>query len=151
MPSEIAWCAATPYFPSASFLRTTSTSARLSYTCRQACILYLSREINLTPHSSHVVDPAEDVAVARDGTRPGGAETSSHFSYQEQPQRGASGKPKRAGGRGGAPGDRANHEFLRSSSRPVAGHWRPCTGRRGRGGSPTCWRTIATGAYGCQW
>jgi hypothetical protein len=39
------------YFPSASFLRTASTSAResrihrLSYTCRQACILYLSREI----------------------------------------------------------------------------------------------------------
>jgi hypothetical protein len=38
MPSEIAWCAATPYFPSASFLRTASTSAReirihrLSYT-----------------------------------------------------------------------------------------------------------------------
>ncbi len=47
--------------PSASFLRTASTSAResrihrLSYTCRQACILYLSREINLTPQSSHVI------------------------------------------------------------------------------------------------
>ena len=60
MPSEVAWCAATPYFPRASFLRTASTSAqesrihRLQYTCRQACIVYLSREINLTPHSSHV-------------------------------------------------------------------------------------------------
>jgi hypothetical protein len=60
MPSGIAWCAATPYFPRASFLRTASTSARgrrihrLSYTCRQAYILYLSREINLTPQSSHV-------------------------------------------------------------------------------------------------
>ncbi len=39
MPSEIAWCAAIPYFPCASILRTASTSAResrihrLSYTC----------------------------------------------------------------------------------------------------------------------
>ncbi len=52
MPSEIAWCAATPYFPHASFTRTASTSARgsrihrLSYTCpsRQA----QEREMNLT-------------------------------------------------------------------------------------------------------
>ena len=39
MPSEVAWCTATPYFPRASFLRTASTTAResrihiLSYTC----------------------------------------------------------------------------------------------------------------------
>jgi hypothetical protein len=50
MPSEVAWFAATPYFPRASFLRTASTRAResrihiLSYTCRQA----QESEINLT-------------------------------------------------------------------------------------------------------
>jgi len=50
MPSEVAWCTATPYFPRASFLRTASTTAResrihiLSYTCRQA----QESEINLT-------------------------------------------------------------------------------------------------------
>ncbi len=60
MSSEIAWCATIPYFPRASFLRTASNERagsrihRLSYTCRQACIVYLRREINLTPHSSHV-------------------------------------------------------------------------------------------------
>ena len=60
MSSEIAWCATIPYFPRSSFLRTASTSAqesrihRLSYTCRLACIVYSRREINLTPHSSHV-------------------------------------------------------------------------------------------------
>ncbi len=33
MPSEIAWCAAIPYFPRASFSRTASTSARGSRIC----------------------------------------------------------------------------------------------------------------------